>query len=149
MIRCWRLDDEEQLRPMIRHCLEETSATGFELAPTTANVERLWRMGLGFAAAGDPTLVIVGDGELVGYTLWGGTAGDAWLRRRLCNGWGTYVKPAWRRKNVAATLRAHAIDIARARGYDAVVGTAFSAAALQSALHDGFKIVGQQVEFTL
>jgi GNAT superfamily N-acetyltransferase len=150
-VRLWQPEDEHILKSMIRACLEETSRDGFILAPTPENVERLWKMGLEWSQRGEPTFVAeVGPyGVIAGYILWGESAPPGWFTKRVCYGWGTFVAHRWRRSGVANKLRAKALETAKERGYDCVVGTAFSEAGLSSALHDGFKIIGHHVEYRL
>jgi GNAT superfamily N-acetyltransferase len=148
-IRPWQLSDEDAIKRLILDCLHETSYDGLVLAPTEENVEWLWKTGLAWSERGEPTFVAAFGPIDIGYVLWGESSPRGWFNRRVCYGWGTYVIPVWRRHGVASALREKALKVARERGYDCVVGTAFSPVGLGSSLHDGFRIVGQHVEYRL
>jgi L-amino acid N-acyltransferase YncA len=76
-----------------------------------------------------------------------------WTHTPLCKegvavGFGTYVKPAFRRQGVASMLRDCAAEHCRQKGYRTIEGIAgvTNVAGLRSAISDGFNIVGYLVE---
>lgn len=150
-MRPWRPDDREVIVPMIADCLAVNAKAGADIAPTDANANVLWAQGCAWAAAGDPTLAWIDDGQPVAWTLWGGmeTVGGLQMVDRICYGLSTYVRPEFRRDGIASQLRRAALAQAKAAGYAKVVGVAFHEAGLRSSLHVGFSAVGTQVECRL
>ncbi len=76
-----------------------------------------------------------------------------WTHTPLCKegqavGFGTYVKPFFRREGVASMLRSCAAAHCKSKGYATIEGVAgvSNVAGIQSVLSDGFAIVGYVVE---
>lgn len=147
IVRGWRVADAAQLVPMIRQCLEETAEVGADWAPTDGNVDKLLKLGLKWSAAGDPTLVAeTDDGDLVAYTLWGELPSELDVRSRTCAALGTFVADTYRRRGVARGLRERALAVAKAKGYDRVLGSTYDPGGHDSATAVGFKPIGSLVE---
>lgn len=149
--RHWRPDDAFEIQPMLKHMLETTSEQGGQLLPTARNVQVLFALGMDFSLKGEPTLVAVDAGVIVGLTLWGSFPTPVPLdtKDEVCIGFGTYVLPQLRRKRIASALRMAALEIAERKGYDVVKGTAYHDEGKLSALAVGFKPVGTEVEMRL
>lgn len=150
--RFWRPDDTAALGPQILDAITTNAANGSFLAPTGGNVEYLLKLGLHFAAEGDPSFVRWSDaGVLVGWTLWGFPPAGMGLEfsSRTCLGFCTYVVPGLRRLGIATALRARALSQARDRGYVRVVGTAYSPIGAASATANGFRPIGTEMEYRL
>lgn len=146
IVRPWVAIDHDAVCAMITSCLEETAAQGADFAPTPRSVEALWALGLGWATAGDPTLVFEDAGELLGYTLWGELASPCDLRSHTCAALGTYVVPKARRRGVSAKLRNAAFEVADARWYQRVLGSVYTKANLDAVMRVGFVPTGLLVE---
>lgn len=143
-IRPWEPKDSTQLIKLIGSCLRETAAAGADWAPSERNVHGLFQLGLAWAAAGDPALVLVDSTEqVVGYTLWGRL--DT-MAEGTCAGLGTYIEPELRGSGLVSRLREWAFNIARNRGYSRVLGSCYDDRALKSTLKLGFKPCGVLVE---
>ncbi len=150
--RFWTEADADALRPLIFDYLFSTRAIGGDLLLTDNNVELLLALGLGWAAAGEPTLVAVRDGELVGFTLWGSwpnPLGFDFRNGPLCAAMGTYVAPEARRQGVGWALRQAAFRVALERGYARVQGVTYDEPGWHSAHAAGFEVVARQVEHAL
>lgn len=145
-VRPWRVEDAGQLVPMIRECLEETVAVGADWAPTDRNVDMLLKLGLAWAAAGDPSLVVVAGDKLVAYTLWGRMPSDLDVVSKTCAAMGTYVAPEYRRKGVSQVIRSHAIALAKRAGYDRILGSTYDPGGHEATERVGFKVIGSLVE---
>lgn len=146
----WCMTDADALRPMILACLTETYEAGADFVPDQHNVELLLKIGMQWAAAGEPTLIAFEDAvQPVGYCLWGGSDVVFHTRHRICAGLGTFVIPSHRRQHVAVILRTAAAEIARERGYQVVDGEVYSEAGLRSSIAAGFVVSGQHVSLRL
>lgn len=113
----WRLIDEQWLKQAIRNFLTEA---GGDVLPTDANVRRVLDSGLRCAALGDPCIVAVQGGDLLGFLYWyGSTAFDSPMKTLYADG--SYVLPAHRHKRVGTYLRLEGQRIARESGYTRIV----------------------------
>lgn len=102
--------------------------------------------GLEYAFQNDDAVYIAwGDDKPVGVVAWTHTP---LCREGQCVGFGTYVKPEYRRQGVAAMLRDCASDHLRRKGYKTIQGVAAvtNVAGLASAIQDGFVITAYLVE---
>ena len=152
MIRPWKAEDGAALRPMIEDCLDVNFRAGADMLPTDKNAAALLALGMIRAAAGDPCLVSTsGTGRLQAYTLWVDLPNPLGLDygSRILYGLGTYVEPALRRLGVSDQLRDAAEAMARAQGFDKIVGTVYHTAGAASCLRRGFRVTGQLVEKVL
>jgi hypothetical protein len=109
---------------------------------------------LGFALAGDPSLVAVDSaGRIIGYIEWGkpGSTDAFDLRRRLVHAFGAYVVPELRHERVSMSLRDRGCEIARAKGYEAVTGpvSAKNPAGARHYKATGSHLASWQFEFPL
>lgn len=134
---------------MILDMLKSTSDAGARFLPTDRNVRVLLQLGMTYSQNGEPTLVALDNGVIVGFTIWGSGEPPFDLSEDICQGFGTYVVPNLRRKRVASALRLYAMDVARNKGYSVIEGTAYDAQGEQSALAVGFVPVGTQLECRL
>jgi len=120
-IRPWAPGDEAELRGMIGAFLKAGLARGGDLLPTERTIEYLLKLGMDFAAAGQPTLVAVND-HLLGYIQWGWTELPVDQICRTCQTLGSYVLPEERHNGVARALRFRGLDICREQGIERIVG---------------------------
>lgn len=139
-IRLWRPEDRLRIKELVWAYLEEQPHGDF--LADEHNAEAMTDLGLAWAAAGEPSLVASLNGELVAFTLWGPITSPLHLRHRVLHGIGTYVAPKHRRNRLAVSLRQEATEMARARGYERIDGTAFDQRGWQSAKAAGFDVVG-------
>lgn len=149
-LRAWQQSDVDVIVPMLLDCLRVNADAGADLAPTQHNAETFAALGVRWSAEGEPSLVAVDEqGEVAGFTLWGGMPCPWEFVAPLCHGICTYVRADVRRTGVASALRERALMVAKRRGYAKVTGVAFHAEGKASALANGFTVVGEQVEARL
>lgn len=125
LIRPWQPNDVIELSSLIQAFLQDGERHGSDLLCTQRNVGTLWRLGLEFALAGDPSLVAIdSSGSIIGYIEWGRPVGANSFdcRRNLVHAFGAYVVPEERHGGVNIALRDRGCEIAKAKGYDAVTG---------------------------
>lgn len=120
-----------------------------DILPCSENVSAYLEIAKGGAERGEPVLVAMDGDRLVGFILWVSMHAGLKLRGRVLHGLGTWVDPEYRRKGVATELRATALTMARLADFSRVIGTAFTEAGEASALANGFKPYGTQVEYVL
>lgn len=118
----WKAIDAPWIKWAIGEFLRANLDRGGDLLASPRNVDALLQLGLAGASAGDPCLVAVVGGELVGYVLWVGVSPILDTRWRTINALGSYTAPGSRSNGVAARLRAEAWDMTRALGYERVIG---------------------------
>lgn len=149
-IRPWQPTDWRGLRPLVKAFLTEHYAAGGDFRPTRQNTEAFLRRGVQGAAAGDPCVVAIEGGKIVGFTLWVGLP-DFGLetRERVCSGLGTYVVKECRRQGWSRRIREAAIELAKTAGYTRLDGTALDRRGLKAAESTGATVVGVQVRLPL
>lgn len=140
-VRPWRIADWDALFPLVMEFLSESLADGNDFLPSAENAVRILERGMRAAEQGDPTLLAVSDGKIVGFAAWVGT--EPWLqtKSRLCMGIGTYVVPRARRQGWSRKLREAAFELARGK-YDKVEGIALQRNGYAASLAVGFKPAG-------
>lgn len=149
-LHLWTPGDWKALRPLMAAFLEEHCRAGGDFLPTRRNVEAFIRRGVKAAAQGDPCLLAIQDGKIVGFCLWAGIdAGDLDLRDRICQGLGTYVVPTARRQGWSKRIRARALEVAAEAGYTRVDGVAIDKRGLAAGKAAGFATRGVQVRYVL
>jgi GNAT superfamily N-acetyltransferase len=101
---------------------------------------------LRYALQNDDAVFLAFDGDwAVGAVAWTHTP---LARDGVAVGVGTFVRPEYRRSDVSRKLRQAASDYCKEKGYTSVEGVVAegNVAGLQSALDNGFKVVGYLVE---
>ena len=142
-IREWQPSDWRALRPLMKKFLEEHCAQGGDFLPSRNNVESFIRRGVKGAAKGDPCLLAIEGGTIIGFCLWTGIPDTGLdLRENVCQGLGTFVLPEHRRQGWSKKLRAEAMNVAALAGYDRVDGTALANWTLAAGKASGFKPAG-------
>lgn len=93
----------------------------------------------------DAVFLAEDDGKVVGVVAWTHTP---LCKPAQCVGFGTFVRPRYRRQGVSKMLREAASAWCVSKGYASVEGIAAvtNVAGLRSVLADGFTIVGYLVE---
>lgn len=122
-VRGWQECDRPWLREAIYAFLAAGAARGGDLLPTARNVETYLQMGYGGAHKGDPCLVAIVNGQPVAFVLWVGQ-GTPLLEQRwkTIYALGSYTEPRARSHGYADELRVRAREIARALGYERIIG---------------------------
>lgn len=142
-IRPWAPADWTLLRPLLRAFLLEHHAAGGDFLGTRNNVEMFIRRGVQAAAKGDPALLAVQAGEVVGFCLWVGVAPLGLdMRESVCTGIGTFVKPEHRRQGWSKKIRERALEVAKAAGYARVDGVAIEKRGYEAGVSAGFSTAG-------
>lgn len=113
----WHKNDAMWLRDAIGQFLLEA---GNDVLPTEGNIRRVLTSGLAFAEAGDPCLVGVVGGSLVGFLYWYGAQAYETKDRTLYAD-GSYIALPYRHKGFGSQLRDAGLTHARAMGYGRVV----------------------------
>jgi GNAT superfamily N-acetyltransferase len=132
-------EDEQILADLYRAATEERGDTNLQLVFD----------GVRYALQNDDAVYLAFDGDRpVGVVAWTHTPLAA---EGAVVGFGTYVVPQYRRQGIQRRLRAAATDHCRQKHYKTVEGVVSenNVAGLQSALDDGFEVVGYLVRKTL
>lgn len=142
-IREWQPSDWKMLRPLMRQFLEEHCRQGGDFLPSRNNIEQFIRRGVKGAGKGDPCLVAIEGGKVIGFCLWTGIPDTGLdLRENVCQGLGTFVLPEYRRQGWSTKLRAEGMNVAALAGYDRVDGVALANWTLAAGKAAGFKPAG-------
>lgn len=140
-VRPWRIADWDALFSLVMEFLRESFADGNDFVPTAENAVRILERGMRAAEAGDPSLVAVSGGKVIGFAAWVGAEGWLETRSRLCMGIGTYITPRERRRGWSRKLRETAFALAKGK-YDKIEGIALQRTGYSASLAVGFKPVG-------
>ena len=118
----WSSDYTQWLRGAIRQFFEVGIGRGGDLLPTVRNIDLYLKIGLDGAARGDACLLALVDEQPVAYVMWVGSPDVIDTRHKVVNAIGSYTDPAHRNRAIATALRAEAIRLSKARGYEKAVG---------------------------
>lgn len=119
----WKDIDRAAIRSMILDFLKAGAERGGDLVPCSENVDALWRLGRQLADAGDPCLVGIVGGEPVAYVQWGGVNTAPFVSRfKTCHTFGSFTQHRHRHHGIAGALRSEALTMARALGYQRIIG---------------------------
>lgn len=146
MIRLWAPDDWAALRPLVGAALHDTYAAGAEFPPSQRNITTFLQLGMKWAAAGDPTLLLCVP-RVVAFTLWGQLPPPLELdmRDHPCTAVMTYVVPSYRRQGLASQIREQAKAMALEK-YPRILGAAYDERGCTSAERVGFEPCAIQLE---
>lgn len=142
-IRPWAADDVPVLRDLLTAYLHEAPG---DLRATERSVDYLLALGLGGAVLAQPCLVLEADGAVVGFVLWLGTPIPCDTRGVPCQGFGTYLRPAYRRRGLGALLWDAALRRAAEIGYTRVVLATYAETTRRGLEAAGFQQTGWVME---
>lgn len=145
----WKPVHTPWLRQALYNYLSISYDNGGLIIPSDINADRLLSLGLTLAKRYDPTLILLHpEAGPIAFTLWGRTPSRL-STRPYCEAIGTYVDPAHRTQGHSKTLRKAALERAKARGYELVIGTAYTETNSRITRDLGFKIRGTLLYYHL
>lgn len=118
----WKYIDESWLRSSLESFLRSNVARGGDLLPTSRNVSSLLSIGYAGSRNGDPCLVAIIAGEPIGFVLWAGMPPGLDCRWKTVYAHGSFTSVGARSAGVAGALRAEALRMSKALGYERVIG---------------------------
>lgn len=124
-----------------------------EFVCTPRNAQLFWdHIFKNAIACGDPVLLAFAKDvdQPVGAIFWCEIKSPILLRERTAMGWGTYVKPGFRRQRIGSMLRKEALRVCDARGIKIVRGVVAHGndSHFASEHSDRFEIVGIQYKIS-
>jgi GNAT superfamily N-acetyltransferase len=123
MIRLIADSDARPLRTLIMQYLKETYADGGDFPPTLENAAAFTKHAIDGSKEGDPCLVAVEDGKIVGFVVGRGLQFPGMTTRdKTIRSWGSYVAPAYRGRGIAISLFMLMGRLARHAGYTRLLG---------------------------
>jgi GNAT superfamily N-acetyltransferase len=150
MIRRAHKQDRDAFLGLWREMLVENYGIGGEILPSESNVEFYGRLFDAYVTEQfqGAILLSVGDDAIPnGCLLWGDSGPGQVETRwgRIAMGWGTYVRPEFRRRGISTDLRCEGRALLREMGFDTVLGSAVETneAGIRSGLdRGGFRLHG-------
>ena len=124
----WSIEYTEWLRTSLRAFLLALYDNGGDMSPTASNIDKLLSLGLALANAGDPALIATVEHAPAAFVLWGdpqrlqSPLNRIDSRWKTCHAIGSFTEPAYRSHKVAESLRDRGLEMAKAAGYERVIG---------------------------
>ena len=139
-------NDATLFQELWKEYLEDQAEKGGDIVPDPRSLRTFVQLFHKYTEGDLSGLVLLGArGNAV--LMWGDPVIELTLRfGRVAQGWGTYVRPEFRRKGISKQLRDLAVPALREAGFDAVLGTGLigNEEGLINGVGYGFEIYAQQ-----